>query len=160
LKKEKNKKKKKYKGRDNMEDTNLKEFTTNIIIWLVVVLVFGTMLTIVFINRFGSKEISINKKIEKQQELVILVISNETKNTNRIKEVLKKNELSYEIVNKDQEMYFEDFLDKLSLTEKDIVEPTLIYVQEEKPVAILVNVKDLDALNEFIEYNILSGKER
>ena len=143
-----------------MEDANLKEFTTNIIIWLVVVLVFGTMLTIVFINRFGSKEISINKKIEKQQELVILVISNETKNTNKIKEVLKKNELSYEIVNKDQEMYFEDFLDKLSLTEKDIVEPTLIYVQEEKPVAILVNVKDLDALNEFIEYNILSGKER
>ena len=143
-----------------MEDANLKEFTTNIIIWLVVVLVFGTMLTIVFINRFGSKEISINKKIEKQQELVILVISNETKNTNKIKEVLKKNELSYEIVNKDQEMYFEDFLDKLSLTEKDIVEPTLIYVQEENPVAILVNVKDLDALNEFIEYNILSGKER
>ena len=136
-----------------MEDQDLKELIVKLGAWLFVVVVFGSLMTIIFVNKFGSQEISINKKIDKKDSLVILVINNKVDNTKEIKNTLKKKNIKVEVVNKDKERYFNDFLRKLSITEKDIVEPTLIIVKEGKVTAILVEIKDLDELNSFLEYN-------
>ena len=73
-----------------MEDTDLKELSRNLIIWLVVVVVFGSLMTIIFINKFGSKDIPINKIIDKKESLVVLIINNETKNTEQIQKKLEE----------------------------------------------------------------------
>ena len=141
------------------EDLDLKELLMKLGIWLAVVVVFGSLMTIILVNRFGSKGISINSKIDKKQTMIILVVSNDTKNTSKIKNIIKKYNIDYAVVNQSKERYFDDFLRKLSISESDIVVPTIIYVEEGKVNSILVNVEDLDELQTFLEYNITSGKE-
>ena len=141
-----------------MEDLELKELARNIGIWLFVLVVFGSLFVIILINKFGVKDIAINQKIEKNKELVILVLDTNTKNKKEIQKCLRENNVTYEIVYRDRERYFDDFLLKLDLEEKDIVVPCILYVQDQKVNTILVDIKDMDELYSFIEYNNLSGK--
>ena len=144
-----------------MEDLELKELARNIGIWLFVLIVFGSLFVIILINKFGVKDISINQAIDKEDELVVLVINTDTKNRNEIKKCLNENNVSYKIVYKNRERYFDDFLLKLDLEEKDIVVPTIIYIKDQKANSILVDIKDIDDLYSFLEYNnLLSGKGR
>lgn len=144
-----------------MEDLELKELARNIGIWLFVLIVFGSLFVIILINKFGVKDISINQAIDKEDELVVLVLNTDTKNRNEIKKCLNENNVSYQIVYKNRERYFDDFLLKLDLEEKDIVVPTIIYIKDQKANSILVDIKDIDDLYSFLEYNnLLSGKGR
>ena len=137
-----------------MEDTNLRELAIKLIVWIVIVLVFGSLMTIILVNKFGGKGIPINKKIDKNSNLIVLVVSKKTNNTKEIKKVLKSNNIKYEIVNSDTEMYFEDFLNKLNLEKKDIEEPTLIVIEDKQAKAILVDITKMDDLKTFLEYNM------
>ncbi len=139
-----------------MEEKELKEQIKKIVIVVVAAILFTTALTFVFINKFGAKEISVNKLIDKNKELYVLVINKKTKNVKEIEEVLKEKELTYTVVNKDQELHYNDFLKKLSITDEDIIEPTIIYVLDKKANSILVNIKKTDDLNNFLEYNMNS----
>ena len=143
-----------------MEDLELKQLGKEVGIWLFVFIVFGSLFVLVLVNKFGVKDIAINKQIEKKDQLVILVLESENKNKSEIKKLLKENDVSYEIVYKDRERYFDDFLLKLELEEKDVITPTIMYVEKGKVNAILVDIKDMDELYSFIEYNNLSGKGR
>ncbi len=144
-----------------MEDLELKELARNIGIWLFALIVFGSLFVIILINKFGVKDISINQAIDKEDELVVLVLNTDTKNRNEIKKCLNENNVSYKIVYKNRERYFDDFLLKLDLEEKDIVVPTIIYIKDQKANSILVDIKDIDDLYSFLEYNnLLSGKGR
>ncbi len=144
-----------------MEDLELKELARYIGIWLFVLIVFGSLFVIILINKFGVKDISINQAIDKEDELVVLVLNTDTKNRNEIKKCLNENNVSYQIVYKNRERYFDDFLLKLDLEEKDIVVPTIIYIKDQKANSILVDIKDIDDLYSFLEYNnLLSGKGR
>ena len=93
-----------------MEDLELKELARNIGIWLFVLIVFGSLFVIILINKFGVKDISINQAIDKEDELVVLVLNTDTKNRNEIKKCLNENNVSYKIVYKNRERYFDDFL--------------------------------------------------
>lgn len=136
-----------------MEDTDLKEFLTKIGIWVFIVVVFGGLMTLILINKFGVKEIDINKEIDKKNDLLVLVVNEKIKKINNYKEVLNESELNYKIVYKDRERYFDDFLRKVDLEETDIIEPTIIYIEKGKVSAILVDIKKSDELEEFLEYN-------
>ena len=141
-----------------MEDLELKELFRNLGIWLILFLVFGSLFVIILVNKFGSRDIGINQKIDKKESLVILIVTKDTKNTKEIKKELKNNNISYEIIYRDRERYFNDFLKKVQLEETDIVEPTIIYIENKEVVSILVDIKNIDDLKSFIEYNNLSGK--
>ena len=40
-----------------MEDLDLKELFNNLIVWVVVVVVLGSLMTMFLVNKFGSKEL-------------------------------------------------------------------------------------------------------
>ncbi len=142
-----------------MDDLNLKEFATKIFIWVFVVLVFGGLMTIILVKKFGSENISINKRIDKEQSLFVLVVNEDTKNISTYKKVLKENDIKYSILYSDRERYYDDFLIKLNLEKEDIIEPTIIYIEDKEAIAIL-NIEKKDELKDFLEYNITSGKGR
>ncbi len=136
-----------------MEDLDLKELSKNLVIWLIVTVVFGSMMTIVLVRKFGSQDISINKKIDEKKSMTVLIINNQTKNKKQIIDLLKEKDIKYEIINRDKERYFDSFLQKLSITEKDIIEPTILIIEKGEVKSILVNVNDLEELNTFLDYN-------
>ena len=132
-------------------DIDLKEFFSKIIIWVLIVIVFGSLGTIIFANRFGAEDISINKKINSKQTLMILVIKTDTKNKAQIENESKKKNFKDESVYSDKERYYEDFLIKLSLTEKDVIEPTIIYVEEKQAKYSLVDIQNIEELRDFLD---------
>lgn len=136
-----------------MEDTDLKEFLTKIGVWVFIVVVFGGLMTLILINKFGVKEIDINKEIDKKSDLLVLVVNEKTKKINDYKEVLNNSGMTYKIVYSDRERYFDDFLRKVDLEETDIIEPTIIYIEEGRVTAILENLKKTGELEAFLEYN-------
>lgn len=136
-----------------MEDTDLKEFATKIGIWVFIVVVFGGLMTLILINKFGVKEIDINKEIDKKNDLLVLVVNEKTKKINNYKEVLNNSGMNYKMVYSDRERYFDDFLRKVDLESTDIIEPTIIYIEKGKVSAILGDLKKTDELETFLEYN-------
>ena len=136
-----------------MEDKELNEMIGKVTIVVLAAIIFTVLLTLVFINKFGAKQILVNKMIDNNETLYVLVINNETKNKKEIEKVLKDKEVVYTIVNKDVELHYNDFLKKISITNEDIIEPTLIYIEEKKANSILVDIKKIDDLKDFLEYN-------
>ena len=136
-----------------MEDKELNEMIGKVTIVVLAAIIFTVLLTLVFINKFGAKQIPVNKMIDNNETLYVLVINNETKNKKEIEKVLKNKEIVYTIVNKDVELHYNDFLKKISITNEDIIEPTLIYIEEKKANSILVDIKKIDDLKDFLEYN-------
>ena len=136
-----------------MEDKELNEMIGKVTIVVLAAIIFTVLLTLVFINKFGAKQIPVNKMIDNNETLYVLVINNETKNKKEIEKVLKDKEVVYTIVNKDVELHYNDFLKKISITNEDIIEPTLIYIEEKKANSILVDIKKIDDLKTFLEYN-------
>ena len=143
-----------------MEDLELKDLITKVGIWVLIVIVFGGLMILIFTNKFGSKDIHINKIIDSNEQLFILVLNKKTSNKKELKQLLKDSNIQTEVIYKDKERYFDDFLKKLDITEEDIIEPTVIYVEDKKVISILVDIKKKEDLKTFIEYNIASGKER
>ncbi|MBP5679138.1 MAG: hypothetical protein J6X28_04860 [Bacilli bacterium] len=140
------------------EDVELKELIQKIGLWFLVFILFGSLFVIMLVNKFGAKEIAINQKLEKQSSLVILVTTTKIKNNREIKNELNVNGVSYEVVYRDRERYFSDFLRKVDLQESDIIEPTILYVEEKVVVASLTNIKDIKEIKPFLESNNLLGK--
>lgn len=133
------------------EDIDLKEFITKLIIWVVVVVLFGSLLTIILINKFGSKDIKINKKIDSQESIIILVVNSDDEDTKKIQKELKKNDLKYEIVYKDKERYYNEFLKKLSLTEEEVQLPAILYVEDGQTKSSLLKIEDTKMLKQYIK---------
>ena len=134
-----------------MEDLDLKEFISSVKIWGILVAVFGTLAIIIFINKFGAEDININRKIDSKKSLVILVVKSDTKNTKALESKLKNDGFKYETVYSDKERYYGEFLIKLSLTEKEVAEPTILYVEDGKAIFSLVDAKESEELDEFLK---------
>ncbi len=136
-----------------MEDLDLKELIRNVIVWLVILVIFGSLLLIILINKFGGNDISINKKIDQKKSLVVLVINSKTKNKKQIENTLKDRNVKYEIIDSEKERYYKTFLQKVSLTENDIIEPTVIIIKKGKVKSTLVDIKKIEELNSFLDFN-------
>ena len=141
----------------NWDDYELQELVQIIGKWLIAVVIFGGLFTYILITRFGGQEIAINKKINSRHTVIAFVTTSKTKNNNEIKEVLKKYNIKYEIVYKDKERYFKDFLKRIKTYEEDIKEPSIVYIEDGSVIAIIKEINNLDDLVTFIEYNNLSN---
>lgn len=132
-------------------DLDLKTFFSGIKLWGIIVAVFGTLATIIFMNRFGSNDIRINKKIDSKKAIIILIVKTDTKNKEQIEKELKKEKFKYEIVYSDKERYYDEFLRKLSLEKKEVIEPTILYVEDGVAKYSLVDAKEKEEVNAFLD---------
>ena len=68
-----------------------------------------------------------------------------------IKEVLKENNVKYYEINIDKDKQYKEFLQALSITENEIVVPTLMYINNGSLDSTIVEIKDEEILNAFLE---------
>lgn len=137
-------------------DDDLKELVRKISFALCIIILFIMVGTFAFLNKFGGKNNLIEDKIYKEQDFVLLIRNQECDNCKRIKRNLREHDIFYDELYSDKDKRYHTILNKLSLSEKDIVEPSLLYIKEGKVIAILVDIENLDDLEDFIEYNINS----
>ena len=123
-----------------MEDIDLKEFLTNIKVFLFIFIVFGALFVIILFNHFGGKGISINKKIAKEKNLFVVVLEEKEKTSPKVVKILKEENVKYAVLYQQEERYFNDFLKKVSLT-------------DEKAKEVLVHATKEEKIKSFIEEN-------
>ena len=137
-------------------DEDLSNLVRKISFTIVIIIIFLIPFTYFLINKFGGKDSSIEKVLDKKEDLILLVQDLKCNNCRSIKNELNQNLLSYHVLYTNDKRY-EIILKKLEISKRDIEVPTVISVKEGKADAILVNVEEIDDLNTFIEYNNLSN---
>ena len=108
-------------------------------------------------NLLRNSEMAIVLTIKEEKNIIILVHKSKCDKCWDIKKTLLKHILFYDTVNSDNDKRYQSILKKLELSDKDIVEPTIINVEKGKVVSLLVDIKNVDDLEEFLEYNNLTN---
>ena len=138
-------------------DEDLSNLLRNLGFAIVLIILFLVLFGYVILHRFGGADSSIETKIKEENDIVILVHKSKCQNCWDIKKTLLKHVLFYDTINSDNDKRYQSILKKLELNEKDIVEPTIINVEKGKVVSLLVDIKNIDDLEEFLEYNNLTN---
>lgn len=118
---------------------------------ILVLLLFSTIFIVFIYNKFLPHTSEVITKINNNESLYVLVDDNSCKTCKRIKEVLKENNVKYYEINIDKDKQYKEFLQALSITENEIVVPTLMYVNNGSLDSTIVEIKDEEILNAFLE---------
>lgn len=133
-----------------MVDEKVIDLRNRFFLAIFLIILFLTPLLFIFMNKFGKDDNIVISRINNNETFTILVINN-ISNTSKIGSTLNKNNISYEIINTDKYRYYNSFLNKLDINKNDIVEPSIIYIENGKLISILVEINDTNKLDEYIE---------
>lgn len=142
-----------------MKDKEFIELRNKFLIGLVISIIFIIPIFFFIKNKFYISDSDIYKSINKKNDMLILVVDNKCNRCNKSKEVLNKININYYVLNKDKQRDYNKIINKLNLKEKEIVNPTLIYIREGNTYAYINDIKSENEINSFIENNILNGDE-
>lgn len=138
-------------------DEELYSFIRNIIITVVILLICSTLFVIAMINKNSLGQSNIEKIVKKKETVLILFRGNDCKNCKKIEKELKDNNLYYIVWNVDSDRYIKTNLGLLDLNRNDIVLPTVAYIHKGKVYSTLVDIKKIDDLVTYLEYNKLTN---
>ena len=133
-----------------MKDPEFIMLRNRFLLGLLVIFIFFIPLFFVFYNRWGVSY-KLTKTIEKEKEVLFLVIDNDCSSCQEIKKELKNKKVKYYQVHRVKDREYSSLMERLHLSEKDITPPTIIYIKDKKVVSTLVQ-KEIAEVDEFIEY--------
>ena len=129
-----------------------KELKNKIIIGIVVGIIIVSVLTIIFINKFSIHEPRIVKSIKNDSEVVLLFEDRNCNDCSDINNVFTELKVKKYLVYKDNNKTdYDKIIKQLGISEEEIISPTIIYVKENKMVANLVEIKEVDKLQVFLD---------
>lgn len=133
-----------------MKDPEFIMLRNRFLFGLLVVLVFSIPLFFIFYNRFDVSP-KLTRIIEKENEVLFLVIENDCSSCQKVEKELKKKKVKYYKLHRLKERKYSSLLEQLNLSESDITPPTIIYIKDKKVVSTLVQ-KEIAEVDEFIDY--------
>ena len=123
-----------------------KELKNKIIIGTVVGIIIVSVLTIIFINKFSIHE------PKNDSEVVLLFEDRNCNDCSDINNVFTELKVKKYLVYKDNNKTdYDKIIKQLGISEEEIISPTIIYVKENKMVANLVEIKEVDKLQVFLD---------
>ena len=120
---------------------------------IVIIIVFILVVSLAFIKKFNSDESKPLRKIKKEENINVLFRKTKCDNCNEIKKELNNLNINYIEIKTDTEKYYDSILKELSLTEIDIVEPSIVTIKDGSVFSILVDVKNISELEEYLKNN-------
>ncbi len=134
-----------------MNDPDFIKLRNRVLIGILIVLAFLIPLIFLFINKFDAGSSKLIKKINKEESVTVLLTSPDCKTCKEIEKLLSSKNVNYYKLDISKKNEYQEFLQRLTITEKEVVLPTIMYINEGNLVATLVEVKDDEDLNDFIE---------
>ena len=134
-----------------MNDPDFIKLRNRVLIGILIVLAFLIPLIFLFINKFDAGNSKLIKKINKEESVTVLLTSPDCKTCKEIEKLLSSKNVNYYKLDISKKNEYQEFLQRLTITEKEVVLPTIMYINEGNLVATLVEVKDDEDLNDFIE---------
>ena len=139
-----------------MKDPEVVDLRNKFLISTLVIILFLIPTIFIFINKFGAGSPKIVKQINKKENLTVFITGPECDQCEEIETVLSTNKVKYYKLSISKSKEYDEFLKKLSISNNEVVIPTLMYITDGDLVATLVDIKDEEELNGFIETYQLS----
>lgn len=136
---------------DFMVDTEFNEFKNKVIISVIVIILFVIPLTVFVFKTYGYKESEVLDKINNKENMVLLLRNRSCDYCDNIISILDNNEISYEIVMSTDARY-NDIIKALDIPRNEIIEPGLVEVKDGDGIGYVVDIKNKEAVLEFIKY--------
>lgn len=137
---------------DFMVDTEFNELKKRVIISIVVIIIFVIPLFIFVFKTYGYKESEVLDRINNKENMVLLLRNSSCDYCSEITDLLDDYGVSYEEVMINTDERYKDIVNALDIPENDIVVPELVEVKKGEGVSYVVNIKDEEAVLEFISY--------
>ena len=134
-----------------MNDPEVKEMFNKAKFILAVVLVFAIPVFFVIKNKLIITESSVLRDIQKKEIVLLYITEEDCSNCKKIKKELDSKEMEYKELNKDTNKDYKTIIRKIGLNNSKLYTPTLVYVVKGKTESYIVNIKDIEELNEYIE---------
>lgn len=140
-----------------MRDPEFIELRNKFFLGIFIFLIFAIPIFFFIKNKLFISDSNITKAINNKNSMLILVVENKCNECKKNKNTLNDLNVNYYILNKDRERDYGTILKKLNLQEKEIIVPTLIYINEGNTYAYINNIKNGKEIREFIKENNISN---
>ena len=134
-----------------IEDEELAILLKKLGIGIIVLLLFSTLIIMFFYNKFSPHIPKVITNIEKKETIYVFIENNSCKNCKEIKQILNDKKINYYTINIDKEKEYKLFLNKLSITENDVIIPMLMYIKDGNLDSSVIEINDEEILNAFID---------
>ena len=136
-------------------DMEIRDLRNKIFLGIFIFIIFFIPALAIFMTKFGAVDTNVISKIDKKETFVILFTKEDCEYCSDTKSILKDNKIKYEEVKTDSERYYDTIIHKLDISENDIVEPTIMYIEEGSLKTSLVNINSQDVLETYLDNNDL-----
>ena len=133
------------------DDEELISLFKRLKIGIVIILIFSVLFVVFIYNKFLPHTPEVINKINNKESLYVLIDNKNCNTCKRIKEILEENNISYYEINIDKDTHYKEFLKSLSITENEVVVPTIMYIENGMLDSTIVEVKDEEILKAFLE---------
>ncbi|MBQ6323415.1 MAG: thioredoxin family protein [Bacilli bacterium] len=140
-----------------MNDPDFIDLRNKFLLSVLIIIVFLIPTILLFVNKFDVGSSKIVKKINKKETMLVFITSPDCKKCKKIENILSNNDVKYYKLDASKKFEYQEYLQELSITRKDVVIPTLMYIEEGSLYATLVDITDGEDLNSFIENYGLSN---
>ena len=140
-----------------MRDPEFVELRNKFFFGMLVVIIFAIPIMIFLIKTYGSS--SVLTKIEKDEDLVILVTANTCDNCDLVKDILKDKDIKFSKLNSSTNKYYSEIMRKLDVENKREEFPILIYVEDGEMKANLFSIDSKEKVEDFIEFHELNNSK-
>ncbi|MBQ9018741.1 MAG: hypothetical protein IJ097_00315 [Bacilli bacterium] len=133
-----------------MKDKEFIKLRNKFLLDVLIVLIFIIPIIFILKNKIIGNESKILKTIKKEEKVVLLIKSKNCKKCDKSEKVLKDNKIKYIVLNKDTNIDYEKIIKKIDIKKDNIVSPTIIYIENQKVISFLTNIKTEKELEDFI----------
>ena len=140
-----------------MRDPEFVELRNKFFFGMLVVIIFAIPIMIFLVKTYGSS--SVLTKIEKDEDLVILVTANTCENCDLVKDILKDKDIKFSKLNSSTNKDYSEIMRKLDIENKREEFPILIYVEDGEMIANLFSIDSKEKVEDFIEFHGLNNSK-
>lgn len=141
----------------NIEDSELLDLLTKIVLTASILIICVFFFTLILSRKNSINPSYLEDKINGKDDFVLLIRGKDCSKCKDIKNEFKKDGIRYYTLNVDKNKRSDIIIRKLDISKNDIVTPMVINIKDGKPYSLIVDIKKMDDLNEFIEYNNLTN---
>ena len=141
----------------NIEDNELLDLLTKIILTASILIICVFFFTLILSRKNSINPSYLEDKINGKDDFVLLIRGKDCSRCKDIKNEFKKNGIRYYTLNVDKNKRSDIIIRKLDISKNDIVLPMVVNIKDGKPYSLIVDIKKMDDLNEFIGYNNLTN---
>lgn len=134
-----------------MNDPEFKKMLHKAIFTLTIALLFAIPLFFIFRNKLTHNENELISNISNNKSFLLYVTKNNCNICKTIKKELDSNNTKYIVLNKDENIDYQNIITKLDLSDIEIDIPALIYIKKGEVISYITDIESKEVLNAYLE---------